>query len=132
MNSVTLSGRLTRDPELRTTSNGKPVAGFTLAVNKDFGEEGAYFIRCTAWNKTAEIINDYCKKGSLIGVIWRITTGSYKNYNGDTVYTTEVVADRIEFLESRKTAKEDKAEVKEETEIKIDFDPDELDNDIVF
>ena len=133
MNSVTLSGRLTRDPELRTTGKGKPVTSFTLAVNKDFGEEGAYFIRCIAWNKTAEFVEKYFKKGSMIGVVGRITTGSYTKDSGETVYTTDVVADRVEFMESRKAAAHvEKAETEDDTEIKIDFDTDQLDNDIVF
>lgn len=105
INTVTLVGRLTKDPELRTTTSGTGVATFTLAVNRDFkdanGNREADFINCVAWRKTAEILASYAKKGSLVGLIGRIQTRSYENQQGNRVFVTEVVVERFNLLESR-------------------------------
>ena len=105
MNRVVLVGRLTKDPDLRYTPNGVPVATFTLAVNRTFsnqqGEREADFINCVVWRKQAENTANYLKKGSLAGVEGRIQTGSYEGQDGKRVYTTEVVADSVQFLEPR-------------------------------
>ncbi len=105
MNKVCLVGRLTADTELRYNSNNKAYARFNLAVNRNFtnanGEREADFISCVAWEKTAEIINQYFKKGSQIGVEGRIQTGSYEKDNGDKVYTTDIVVDNITFLDKK-------------------------------
>lgn len=102
MNSVILIGRLTRDVELDYTPNGQTaVAHFTLAVDRPrkSGEDaGADFIRITVWGKQAETCNSYLSKGRQAAVQGRIQTGSYKNREGVTVYTTDVVADRVEFI----------------------------------
>ena len=102
MNNVVLIGRLTRDPELSYTPNNQtPVCRFTIAVDRPRrnGEDmGADFIRITVWGKQAENCDRYIAKGRQVGVSGRIQTGSYKNKDGITVYTTEVVADRVEFL----------------------------------
>ena len=105
MNNAVLVGRLTRDPETRTTQSGIAVTSFTLAVDRRFkdketGEYGADFIRCTAWRQTAEFIDKYFRKGSKLGVIGSIQTGSYEK-DGRTVYTTEVVVDEAYFVESK-------------------------------
>ena len=100
MNQVILIGRLTKDPELRETSNGKPVASFTLAVDK-FGE-GADFINCVVWNKQAENLAKYQKKGGQIGVSGRLQTRDYDDEKGNKRYVTEVVADSIEYLGAKK------------------------------
>ena len=104
INNVTLVGRLTKDPDLRYTGNGTAVAGFTLAVNRNFtkkdGEQEADFINCVIWRKPAETLANYAKKGSLIGVVGRIQTRSYEK-DGQRVYVTEVVVDNFQFLESR-------------------------------
>ena len=103
MNSVVLIGRLTRDPELRYTSNNQmAVANFTLAINrpvKQGQEKQADFPRITVFGKQAENCEKYLVKGRLVAIQGRIQTGSYKNKNGDTVYTTDVIADRVQFLE---------------------------------
>ena len=107
INRAVLAGRLTREPELRTTGNGIYVTQFTLAVNRphyNCKESGADFISCVAWRKTAEVVKDFCHKGSLIGVDGRIQTRTYNNKNGEKVFITEVVADNISFLESKKDA----------------------------
>ncbi|GAE32420.1 single-stranded DNA-binding protein [Halalkalibacter hemicellulosilyticus] len=107
LNRVVLVGRLTRDPELRYTPNGVAVANFTLAVNRTFtnqqGERDADFINCVVWQKIAENVANYLKKGSLAGVDGRIQTRSYDNNEGRKVFVTEVVAESVQFLETRRS-----------------------------
>ena len=105
MNRVCLIGRITRDPELRYTQSGTAIAKMTLAVNRTFAKEGeqqADFIQITAWAKTAEVMAQYLAKGSQIGVTGRIQTGRYEDKEGRTVYTTEVIVEQMDFLDSRK------------------------------
>ena len=106
INRVVLVGRLTRDPELRTTGSGISVATFTLAVDRQFtnsqGERGADFISCVIWRRSAENFCNFTSKGSLVGVDGRIQTRSYDNKDGQRVYVTEVVVDNFALLESRK------------------------------
>ncbi|WP_251616182.1 single-stranded DNA-binding protein [Senimuribacter intestinalis] len=103
MNSVVLIGRLTRDPEIRyTASTQMAVATFTVAIDRPVragGEKQTDFPRVTVFGKQAENCEKYLAKGRLVGVQGRIQTGSYQNKDGVTVYTTDVVADRVEFLE---------------------------------
>ena len=103
MNSVVLIGRLTRDPELRyVTESQMAVATFTVAIDrlqKPGKEKQTDYPRVTAFGKQAETCEKYLTKGRLVGVQGRIQTGSYQNKDGTTVYTTDVVADRVEFLE---------------------------------
>ncbi|MGO3751190.1 MAG: single-stranded DNA-binding protein [Peptoniphilaceae bacterium] len=111
LNNVCMIGRLTRDPELRYTPSGVAVVRITLAVDRRLSKEKraeaeasrqptADFISCTAWNKTAELIASYLHKGSRIGVTGRIQTGSYER-DGQRIYTTDVIVESMEFLESR-------------------------------
>ena len=104
MNRVELIGRLTRDPELRYTGSNIATARFSLAVNRPFqsqnGEQGTDFINIVVWRKQAENVKKYCTKGSLVAVEGRIQTGSYEK-DGQRVYTTDVVADSVQFLESK-------------------------------
>lgn len=100
MNNVTLIGRLTKDPEIRQGNTA--VANFTLAIDRPVrqGEEKKTdFPRIVAFGKTAENCERFLAKGRLVGVQGRIQTGSYKDRDGRTVYTTDVIADRVEFLE---------------------------------
>lgn len=100
MNKVILMGRLTRDPEMRQTASGLPVARFTIAVNRRFAKEGqqnADFISCVAWRQTAEFIQKYFRKGNMLAVVGSIQTGSYTNNQGQKVYTTEVLIDEAYF-----------------------------------
>ncbi|MBS4207153.1 single-stranded DNA-binding protein [Bacillus sp. FJAT-50079] len=112
MNRVVLVGRLTKDPDLRYTPNGVPVATFTLAVNRTFsnqqGEREADFINCVIWRRPAENVANYLKKGSLAGVDGRIQTRNYEGQDGKRVYVTEVVADSVQFLEPRGAASQDR------------------------
>ena len=105
MNKVLLVGRLTRDPELRTTPSGMAVTRFTIAVSQNFtnknGERGADFINCSAWGRQADNISKYCHKGSLVSAEGRIRTGSYDAQDGTKRYTTEVVCDTVNFLSSK-------------------------------
>lgn len=104
MNKVVLIGRLTRDPELRYTSSNIPSARFSLAVDRPFqnqnGERETDFINIVVWRKQAENVSKYISKGSLVAVEGRIQTGSYEK-DGQRIYTTDVVADNVQFLESK-------------------------------
>ena len=105
MNKAILMGRLTRDPELRSTQSGISVVRFTLAVDRRFknqsGEREADFVSCVAWRQTAEFIAKYFNKGAKLAIVGSIQTGSYER-DGQTVYTTDVVADEAYFVESRR------------------------------
>lgn len=104
MNSVQLVGRFTRDPDVRYTDGGSTIARFTLACDRRFRREDgdqADFISCIAFGKTAEFIERYFSKGQRIGLTGRIQTGSYVNQEGDKVYTTDVIAENVEFVESK-------------------------------
>lgn len=105
LNRVVLVGRLTKDPEFRTTQNGVSVASFTLAVNRNFksknGEQQADFINVVVFRQQAENVNNYLSKGNLAGVDGRIQSRSYENKEGQRVYVTEVLADSVQFLEPK-------------------------------
>ena len=105
MNKVVLVGRITKNLELQTTTSGKSVVSFTLAVNRDFkNAEGSYdadFINCVAYEQRAEIISKYVGKGDRLGVSGKIATRNYEK-DGRKVYVTEVLVDGFEFLESKK------------------------------
>ena len=104
LNKVILIGRTTKDVDLRKTSSGTAVATFTLAVDNRFvqkdGQNTADFISCVAWNSTAEFMNNYVKKGSLVAVEGRIQTRNYDNKDGNRVYVTEVVVETLKSLGS--------------------------------
>ena len=101
MNSVNLIGRVTKDIELKVTQSGNSVTSFTLAVQRD--KDNADFINCVAWNKTAEVLNNYVSKGHRIALNGRIQTRTYDDNNGRKVYVMEVVANRIHLLEKKET-----------------------------
>lgn len=105
INRTILVGRLTKDPELRYTPNGVAVCQFNLAVNRPFtnqkGDREADFIQVVVWRKPAENAASYLSKGSLAGVDGRIQTRNYENNQGQRVYVTEVVADSVQFLDSK-------------------------------
>lgn len=113
MNCANLIGRLTKDVDIRKTKSGTSVAGFILAVDKGLskqkrdeaeqtGRPTADFISCQAWGVTADLLSQYCGKGSKIALEGRIQTGSYQDKEtGKTVYTTDVVVNRVEFLDAK-------------------------------
>jgi single-strand DNA-binding protein len=105
INRVILVGRFTKDPgDLRRSSNGNAVVSFTIAVDNRFSKQedrSADFINCVVWNKTAEFVSQYCRKGALVGVEGRIQSRSYEDKEGKRVYVTEVVCDSVQLLESK-------------------------------
>ncbi len=109
INEVVLIGRMVKDPDLRYTGDGTPVASFRLAVNRNFkNQEGIYeadFVSCTAWRGTAETTANYCRKGALVAVTGRIQTSRYESKDGTTVFVTDVVVDNVRFLEKKKEEK---------------------------
>jgi single-strand DNA-binding protein len=105
MNKVLLTGRITRDPEVRYLSNGTPTVSFSIAVDRTTrdqnGQRQADFINCVAWNQQADFISRYIKKGNMLGVVGRISTRSYQGQDGQTHYVTEVTVEQVEGLSSR-------------------------------
>ena len=105
LNRVVLTGRLTRDPELRYTGSGTAVCSFTVAVDRQFrnqnGDRDADFISCVIWRKSAENFANFTHKGSLVGIDGRISTRNYENNQGQRVYVTEVTVDNFALLEPR-------------------------------
>lgn len=112
MNNVVIIGRLTRDPDLRQTPNGTSRATFTLAVDRGLSREKkaeaeakgyptADFIPITAWGKTAELVSSYLSKGSQVAIQGMIQTSSYDGQDGNRIYRTDVIADRVEFIAGR-------------------------------
>lgn len=106
MNKVELVGRLTKDPDLRTTQSGKQVIDFTLACDRrtktEDGKREADFIPCQVWEQTADVMHKYCAKGDRIGIVGHIVTGRYEK-DGKTVFTVKVRVDELEFLQPKKT-----------------------------
>lgn len=118
MNSVNLTGRLTKDIEIRKTQSGKSVTSFSLAVRRD--RSNTDFISCVAWETTADFLGRYGKKGNKIGIIGKIQTRTYDS-NGRTVYVTEVICNYVELLEVKeeKPKEETKAPSFDEYDIEI-------------
>ncbi|RNE29974.1 single-stranded DNA-binding protein [Lacticaseibacillus paracasei] len=108
LNSVSLTGRLTRDVDLRYTQSGTAVGSFTLAVDRQFrssnGERETDFVNCQIWRKSAENFANFTKKGSLVGVEGHIQTRTYDNAQGQKVFVTEVIVDNFALLESRQAS----------------------------
>lgn len=108
INRVVLVGNLTRDPQFNKTQSGKSYARFTVAVNRRFGgKDEADFVSCVAWERTADFISQYAKKGTTVGVEGRITTGSYDDKTtGKKVYTTDVTCENVQLIGSRNQSSE--------------------------
>ena len=107
LNHITIMGRLTRDPEMRTTQSGVAVASFTLAVDRDFGgrdggEKQTDFIDCTAWRHTAEFVSKYFSKGRMAVVSGRLQIDNYTDNHGNKRKAAKVIADNIYFGDSKK------------------------------
>lgn len=137
MNKVILIGRFVRDPEIRYTTNDRCCANFSIAVDRKYKQEGqqdADFPRVIAWGKTAEFIEKYFRQGMKIVIEGRIQTGKYTNKEGQTVYTTDVVAESVEFAESKSAASNGNNSKHAESKPKIDEDgwmsiPDDVDDE---
>ena len=129
MNKVCIIGRLTKDPEIKYSSNDLAIATFTLAVNrlaKKGEDKKTDFPRCIAFGSTAEVLQSYAHKGKQVAIEGRIQTGSYKKDDGSTVYTTDVIVDRLTLLGGSK---------KEDSDQTDDYVPDgfqQLDEDVPF
>ena len=112
MNKCVIIGRLTKEPEVKNTSNQVTVCTFTVAVDRKFkdsnGQRQADFINCVAWRQTATFISQYFHKGSRIGLTGSIQTRTYEDKNGDKKFITEVVVDEAEFVESLNTSAQTK------------------------
>ena len=127
MNKTILIGRLTKDPETRyTQTNNIQVTSFTLAVNRRFSKEGeqqADFINIVAWNKTAEFVSKYFKKGQQVAIVGRIQTRNYDDNNGVKHYVTEVIAEEVYFADSKKEGQADESILESSTPVtNNDFD----------
>lgn len=125
MNKAILIGRLTRDPELRTTTSGISSTSFTVAVSRTYtnqnGERETDFINCVAWRKQAENLAKYCNKGSQVAVEGRIQTRSYDAQDGTKRYVTEVLADNVTFLSAKGTSGD--FQTNTNNEIENNFEP---------
>ena len=107
LNSIALTGRLTRDPELRYTQNQTPVASFCVACERDFpdkstGERATDFINCVAWRQTAEFVSKWFSKGNLITMIGRLQMREYTDRDGNKRVAAEILADHVYFAESKR------------------------------
>lgn len=133
MNQICLIGRLVRDPELRFTNNNKPVANFTIAVNRVGQDDKADFINCVVWNNQAENLCKYQEKGSQIAIVGNLRVEQYQDNNGDNRYKTFVLANSIQYLGGKKDSTESTAEPQqspaEENEDPFQDFADEIDPD---
>lgn len=133
MNKVILMGRLTRDPDIHKTDK-TVIARFSLAVDRRFKAEGqpsADFISCVAFGKTAEFIDKYIKQGVKIALEGRIQTGNYTDKDGVKHYTTDVIAEAVEFAESKRVTEENTQEPPAESNGFIEI-PEGIENDLPF
>lgn len=102
LNHIVLMGRLTRNPEMRTTQSGKPVTSFSLAVERDFQKDVTDFINIVAWNRTAEFVNSYFTKGQLVAVSGSLQIRNWEDQNGNKRQTAEVIAEHVYFAEPKR------------------------------
>ena len=129
MNRTVLTGRLTKDVEVRKTQSGLSVASFTVAVDrrvKTDGEKTADFIECVAWRQGADFLGTYAKKGDMVGVDGHIKTRNYDDAQGVKHYVTEIQCDNVEILSSKRTAEQPKQEKQQEPDNSIDISSDDL------
>ena len=134
MNKVILTGRLTRDPEIRyAQQNETAIARYTLAVDRMIktADQSADFIRCVAFNKPAEFAEKYLRKGIKIAITGHIQTGSYTDRDGRKVYTTDIVVENQEFCESRNASNVPFQQPSPDAEGYMDF-PDGIDAELPF
>ena len=106
MNQVVLVGRLTKDPEIRTSENGKKYTSIVVAVSRSYkNSDGLYdadYVRCILWNGIAANTSEYCHSGDVVGIKGRLQVSSYETENGEKKYVTDVVAEKVTFLSSKK------------------------------
>lgn len=128
MNSVSLVGRLTKDPELIATASGVNKCSFSIAVNRNFknsqGEYEADFISCVAWKGQAEFVSKYFGKGNLIGVLGRLQTRIWDGADGNKQFRTEVIVSEVTFIEKKKDGKPNQTTTIESEELIEVYDED--------
>lgn len=135
MNKAILLGRLTKDPEIRYTDDNLAVARYTLAIDRRYkkdGEQSADFIRCMTFGKSAEFAEKYLKKGTKIAVSGRIQTGSYKDKDDRTVYTTDVVVEEHDFAGAKSDSSSNNQEPAQQADDFVQYDPDDIDEGLPF
>lgn len=115
MNNITLLGRLTKDPELKYSQSGKAFTKFSIAVTREFNRDEADFINCIAWDKRAETICEYLRKGRRIALQGRLSVRSYEK-DGETKWITEVIVDKFEFVDSSNNDNKEKENSKSNEE----------------
>lgn len=129
LNHIDIMGRLVRDPDLRQTNSGKPVASFTLAVDRDRknqnGERETDFVDVTAWNNTAEFVSKYFCKGKMAVVSGRLQMRKWQDKNGNNRQTAEVVADSVYFGDSKKDAESNSFASTEPASFAVTIEPDD-------
>ena len=113
LNNINVMGRLTKDPEMRTTNTGKFVTSFTLAVDRDFEKDKADFFQCVAWNKTAEFVNRYFTKGQLVVVSGSMQSREWKDQKDNKRLSWEIKVSNVYFAESRRQVEVEATDFKE-------------------
>lgn len=130
INTVALTGRLTYEPEIKTTSGGVSVIRFQIACDRNYQAQGkereADFIDCIAWRKTAEFIHQYFHKGSMIGIEGNIQTTNYTDKDGKQRKSTEVVANNVSFCGAKENGSQSFTQPEEESDLDVDVDEDDL------
>ena len=135
MNKIILMGRLTKDPEITSTAGGTTIARFSIAVDRKFkhdGEPEADFFTCNAFNKTAEFVERYIKKGTKVVIDGRIQNDNYTNKEGQKVYGTKIVVNEIEFAESKNAANNNAAQEQQPSNNDFLNVPDSIVEDLPF
>lgn len=122
INRVILIGRLTRDPELRSTTSGKSVANFSIAVDRHGKDDDADFFRVTAWGKTADFVSNYLDKGRLVAIDGRLQSRKFQDKDGNNRETVEVVADSVQSLDYKDRDQQDQRPAKAAKQDE-DYDP---------
>jgi len=131
MNIVCIMGRLTADPELRTTSSGTSVTSFTVAVDREFKKDETDFLNVVAWRQTADFITRYFRKGKMIAIVGSIQTRQYEDKNGNKRTATEIIAEKASFCGDKNEGGKDTAETPK-TDLSAVFDDAEADDGLPF
>ena len=126
LNHIIAMGRMTRDPELRRTPNGKAVTNFTIACDRDFGEKKTDFIECVAWNNTAEFVNKYFAKGRMAVVAGRLQIREWTDKDGNNRKTAEIIASDVYFGDSKKSSDDFTSDVGEIEQMSAPANEDDL------
>ena len=129
LNNIVIMGRLVKDPEMRTTTGGVEVSTFTVAVDRNYKQNGETltdFINCQAWRQTAVLVNKYFAKGRMIAVQGRLQSRNFEDKNGNKRTAWEVIADNVNFCGDKQQQKQDVPVKTDQTDITVDDDDDSL------